>query len=366
MKKSLVILTLIFLLSILVTSAYSYPSGNEWPPVFENWWGEWYDKPWGLSRNTWYDEDGYYADLAYESLGDFAELAYDLGQDLRDNYADRLVRAEAVLSFVQDYTEYGFDEDNVFMEGESQVEWAWNADEMAHMIMEARQHRTVAIGDCEDFAFLCSILYLAAGFDVAVVSAPGHAALLIWLPEYPDANIYWDILDGRGYGWIWVEATGDDNPLGWTPEAFSDGYFDTYVIESEVSNTIQIGNIKYLPVNPTSQDEILVTAHVESNDVDIVGVNLVYSVESVIQSIIPMSPVNHELYEATLPRQEGGIEVEFYVQAIDAKGNEVESATVMFKVSDTLVLPYVFFLLVACVVGYTLVLVLLIKLKRKS
>jgi hypothetical protein len=71
---------------------------------------------------------------------------------------------------------------------------------------------------------------LGAGFDAAVIDATDHCALLIWLPDYPNANKYWDIGDGRGTGWIWVEATGSENPLGWTPDDFLDGGWTAYPI----------------------------------------------------------------------------------------------------------------------------------------
>ena len=65
-------------------------------------------------------------------------------------------RAEAILNYVQTWTDYGYDEDNVFRNGEAQIEWAWNADEMAHMFDETTF--SVAIGDCEDMAFLCATI----------------------------------------------------------------------------------------------------------------------------------------------------------------------------------------------------------------
>jgi hypothetical protein len=264
MKKILRILTLVFLVPLIMGCVFAYPSGNSWPPVYEKKYGEWYDLPWGLNRNYYYGENGYLPDLAYESLGSFVDLAYSWGEDFRANYPGRLERAQAVLSFVQSWTEYGYDEDYVVMQDEPQAEWAWNADEMAYMIEEARAEGTVAVGDCEDFAFLCATLYLAAGFDVAIIDAPQHVALMIWFPEFPDANIYWDILDGRGYGWIWVEATGDSNPLGWTPPDFSDGSFETYVIESEFP---PVAAFTYAPLAPMVNETITFDAS-GSSDTD--------------------------------------------------------------------------------------------------
>ncbi len=102
---------------------------------------------------------------------------------------------------------------------------------MAHAFNETTGIK--ATGDCEDFAFLCGTIYVGAGFDAAVVDAPGHVALLIWLPEFSNANNYWDIPnDGRKAGWIWVEATSDSNPLGWTPPDFADGNWKAYPLGS--------------------------------------------------------------------------------------------------------------------------------------
>jgi hypothetical protein len=82
-------------------------------------------------------------------------------------------------------------------------------------------------------AFLCGTIYVGAGFDAAVVDATEHAALLIWLPEFPNANSYWDLPnDDRDAGWIWVEATGSSNPLGWTPPDFENGGWTAYPIGS--------------------------------------------------------------------------------------------------------------------------------------
>jgi hypothetical protein len=100
---------------------------------------------------------------------------------------------------------------------------------MAHAFNETTGVK--AIGDCEDMAFLCGTIYVGAGFDAAIVDAPEHVALLIWLPEFSNANCYWNLTtDGRDAGWIWVEATGSSNPLGWTPPDFIDGGWTAYAI----------------------------------------------------------------------------------------------------------------------------------------
>jgi hypothetical protein len=102
---------------------------------------------------------------------------------------------------------------------------------MAHAFNETTG--AIATGDCEDMAFLCGTIYVAAGFDAAIIDATDHVALLIWLPEFSNANSYWDIPnDNRDAGWIWVEATGTSNPLGWTPPDFEDGGWTAYPIGS--------------------------------------------------------------------------------------------------------------------------------------
>jgi hypothetical protein len=192
--------------------------------------GDWYDN-WGIDRNYYGGSHGYLPNLASETLGENKELAYSIGKWFQDKYPSKVERAVAVLKYVQKWTEYGYDSDNVIRDGIAQDEWAWNADEMAHAFNETTG--AMAIGDCEDMAFLCGTIYVGAGFDAAIVDATDHVALLIWLPEFSNANSYWDIPnDDRDAGWIWVEATGSSNPLGWTPPDFIDGGWTAYPIGS--------------------------------------------------------------------------------------------------------------------------------------
>jgi len=192
--------------------------------------GDWYDN-WGIDRNYYGGPRGYLPNLASETLGENKELAYGIGEWFQDNYPSKTERAVAILKYVQKWTEYGYDSDNVIRNDVAQEDWAWNADEMAHAFDETTG--VIAIGDCEDMAFLCGTIYVGAGFDAAIVDATDHVALLIWLPEFSNANNYWDIPnDGRDAGWIWVEATGSSNPLGWTPPDFGNGGWTPYSIGS--------------------------------------------------------------------------------------------------------------------------------------
>ncbi len=194
--------------------------------------GDWYDN-WGIDRNDpGYGGalPGYLPNLAIETLGANKELAYSIGQQLQDEYPNKINCAVAILKYVQTWTYYGYDSDNFFRNGVAQDEWAQNADDFAHAFNQNTGVK--AVGDCEDMAFLCGTIYVGAGFDAAVIDAPYHCALLIWLPDFSNANDYWDINDGRGPGWIWVEATGNTNPLGWTPPDFEDGSWTAYPINS--------------------------------------------------------------------------------------------------------------------------------------
>jgi hypothetical protein len=203
---------------------------------FTNQNGDWFDS-FGIDRNLYSGPDGYLPNLAYETLNSNAELAYNIGVSFKDNYPLTTNRAEAILQFVQANTEYGYDSDNVIQDGVPQEEWAWNADETAHRFNQ--ETGVKAIGDCEDLAFLCATIYTGAGIDAAVVDAPDHVACLIWLPDYPNAGHYWDLPgDNRDAGWIWVEATSSDNPLGWTPPDYNDGNWEAYPITiTNSSNT---------------------------------------------------------------------------------------------------------------------------------
>lgn len=204
--------------------------------------GDWYDN-WGINRNSYYGPTGYLPNLANETLNENKELAYNIGQYFLENYPSKTDRAVAILRYVQQWTEYGYDSDNVYQNDVAQDEWAWNADEMAHSFDE--ETGVVAVGDCEDMAFLCGTIYVGAGFEAAVLDAPSHCALIIYLPEFANANVYWDLYDdGLESGWIWVEATGESNPLGWTPPDFQDGDWTAY----------SIGNLKFVSF-PTGVSE---------------------------------------------------------------------------------------------------------------
>ncbi len=313
-----------------ISVVYGLPSGGVYPPNFTLNQGEWYDS-WGFNRNNAYGSNGFLPNVAYESLGTNKELAYQMGEWFKTNYPQKVERAKAILAYVQKWTDYGYDVDNVYMKGIPQDEFAWNADEMAHVMNETTN--SVAIGDCEDISFLCSTIYIAAGFDVTLVSPPGHVALMIWLPEYSNANYYWDILDGRGFGWIWVEATGENNPLGWTPLDFSDGEFEVYSLVSSV-----ISNVNYDPNNPKPDDDVTVTVSVTIQNTSISQVLLYYSTNGDAYRTLTMT-LQGSLYKAIIPKQEENTVVKFYVSVTDTEGNISESIELSYIIGGGLEIP---------------------------
>jgi hypothetical protein len=222
--RYLILFLLLFVLAVAsIRTASGFPASSFYQ---QN--GDWYDN-WGIDRNdagTNGDFPGYLPNIACETLGNNSELADSIGQWFLDNYPSRTDRAVAILKYVQTWTYYAYDSDTFVRNGVAQEEWAQNADEFANAFNQTTGVK--APGDCEDMAFLCVTIYTAAGFDAAAIDATDHCALLIWLPEFSNANDYWDIGDGRGSGWIWVEATGSSNPLGWTPPDFENGDWTAY------------------------------------------------------------------------------------------------------------------------------------------
>ncbi len=189
---------------------------------------------WGVCRTRATREDGFFQVevrngqaesfrpvIARESLGDYSDVAVSWGENLASEYGDRQRLAEEIFRKVRDMVEYTSDEALFGKE-----DFARNADELALDILKDGK----AGGDCEDYAVLLSVMYKAAGFRSAVVLAPGHAACLVHLPGYEGANTTWEF-EGES-GWIWAEATGKNNPLGWTPSE----YIGERLLAHEVEN----------------------------------------------------------------------------------------------------------------------------------
>jgi len=208
-RKLLVVVILIPILCLLLVSpALAAPSQG----FFEQ--GDDIYDSFGISRNRSADEDGFFQIaednfdpiIARESLGENIDVAWELGQSYIKKYPEPKQRAQKIFNFVRDRVVYTSDIDEFGHE-----EFAQNADEIVSTILGKGK----APGDCEDDAILLAVLYKAAGFRSAIALAPGHAAALVFLPDYNKAARTFT-LEGEE-GWVWAEATGSTNELGWLP-----------------------------------------------------------------------------------------------------------------------------------------------------
>ncbi len=243
MKRTGILISLIVvLLAGLASAGYAWASPSEGfheinDDVFDDW---------EICRTRAFGEDGFYQIsettfrpvIAFESLGENTALAYSLGEQMADKYPGRFQRAEAVFRFVRDRVKYTPDIDQFDYE-----EFAQNADELATSI----DQNGVGYGDCEDSAVLLAVMFKGAGFRSAIVVGKGHTAALVYLPEYDKATALFK-LEGE-LGWVWAEATGKNNPLGWAPKEFINVNLAAYEITEEA----------IAPVKPTTAPAVAVT-----------------------------------------------------------------------------------------------------------
>jgi hypothetical protein len=227
MKKARIIIISVSLLLIgLATThqVWATPSAD-----FSETGGEVFDD-WGIYRTRAFGKDGFYQlsettfrpVIAFESLGEESALAYRLGEQIAAKYPDRIERAEAIFRFVRNRVVYTPDIDQFRYD-----EFAQNADELAITI----DQNGVAYGDCEDSAVLLAVMYRGAGLRSAIALGEGHTAALVYLPDYKKASAVFE-LDGEA-GWLWAEATGKNNPLGWVPKEFIGASVAAYEIGEE-------------------------------------------------------------------------------------------------------------------------------------
>jgi hypothetical protein len=207
MKRAGVLLGLIgVLLAAVATAGYAwaFPSGDLQPRG-----GDLFDD-WEICRTRAFGEDGFYQITETGS---------------------REIRFRPVIAFqslgenVRDRVEYTPDPD---IDPNRSEEFAQNADELAIAIVEDG----IGYGDCEDMAVLLAVMYKAAGFRSAIALVPEHTAVLVYLPDYNKATAFFE-LEGEP-GWVWAEATGRNNPLGWAPEQYLDTELAAYEISAEI------------------------------------------------------------------------------------------------------------------------------------
>jgi hypothetical protein len=226
MKKLKLFLILVVVLSCgLVANGYAWATGSTGfrtagDDVFDDW---------DISRTRAAGADGFYQIselgfrpvIAFESLGDEANTAYHLGEQMSGQYPDRVQRAEKIFYYVRDRVRYTPDKDQF-----QRDEFAQNADELAAKTVQ----NGFAYGDCEDSAVLLAVMYKGAGYRSAIAVAPGHTAAMVYLPEYKKGSPF--KMNGEE-GWVWAEATGSKNPLGWVAKEFIDKELYAYEIEAE-------------------------------------------------------------------------------------------------------------------------------------
>ena len=227
MNRTKVIISLILVLVAgLVTTGYASANPSSGFREIE---GDVFDD-WEICRTRACGEDGFYQIsetsfrpvIAFESLGASASLAYSLGEQIAQKYPDPIQRAEQIFRFVRDRVQYTPDKDLFGYD-----EFAQNADELATAINQ----NGIGYGDCEDSAVLLAVMYKGAGYRSAIVLASGHTAAVVYLPDYKKTTAAFE-LDGEP-GWVWAEATGKNNPLGWVPKELINARLAAYEISTE-------------------------------------------------------------------------------------------------------------------------------------
>ena len=211
-KRKVLTVLILVVVAVLATTGYALATPSA---AFHKKNGDIFDD-WGISRTRAVGEDGFYQVsetgfrpvITFESLGEEANQAYRLGEQFAQKYPDQPQRAEQIFYFVRDSVRYTSDKDQFKYD-----EFAQNADELADAIAQ----NGTAYGDCEDSAILLAVMYQGAGYRSAIVIVPDHTAAMVYLPGYKKASVF--EMDGES-GWVWAEATGKNNPLGWVPKEF--------------------------------------------------------------------------------------------------------------------------------------------------
>ena len=228
----------VILISVAIIFAFLFPAAAM-ADSSENFYeedGQIFDE-WDVCRTRCTGQDGFLQVfsgaefrpvLASESLGENTDKAYQLGQQFARDYPDLRQRAEKVFSFARDKIRYSSDSDQFGFR-----EYAQNADEVAATI----EKEGFTYGGCEDYAFLLAVMYKGAGCRSAIVLAPDHAATLVYLPKYNKANRSLS-LDGEA-GWVWAEATGGNNQLGWMPERYMGVQLSAYEVTDEAMTVLE-------------------------------------------------------------------------------------------------------------------------------
>ena len=162
------------------------------------------------SKVCMYSEDEYFNIAEQEILhNDFGSFNYELNQvaEYLSGFANRELLSDyelagIILSFTQEQCiPYQYDIDST------------GYDEYIRFPLETIYDKT---GDCDCKAVLACAVFKTLGYRVAFALMPGHAAMLITLPndDLPFANF-----TRNGKRWFYCETTGDY----WSPGQIPDG-----------------------------------------------------------------------------------------------------------------------------------------------
>lgn len=225
MEATKIISIIPILLFLLVSPCLASPSESF--PERRN---EIYDD-WGVCRTSAQGNDGFFQVhengfrpiIVYESFGEYSDVASSIAENIGSKYSDKRKIAEEIFKIVKNLVNYTSDRSQFGYD-----EFAQNADELARQIVKNNR----AAGDCEDYAILLSVMYETVDIRSAIILAPGHAACLVHLPNYEKGNISWSFKGEKG--WIWAEATGKNNYLGWTPDKYMGKDLIAYEIENNI------------------------------------------------------------------------------------------------------------------------------------
>jgi len=204
MYRKITLIAVVFLSWLIAGQGYSSQFYKKDGGVYDSW---------GICRTRAQGKDGYFQIMptgfrpiiVFEDLRRSNSLACKWGKEFLAKYPENNYRARKIFEFVKNKVGYMSD-----IEQFRYQEFAQDADELAHSIQGG-----YAGGDCEDYAILLATLYKMAGYRSAVALIPGHAAALVYLPGYRKSNVSMEL--GGEKGWIWAEATGRNNYLGWVP-----------------------------------------------------------------------------------------------------------------------------------------------------
>lgn len=251
MTKTIVsFLVVITLVLSQVTPVYAWPS-SEFREVDDHILDDW-----NVCRTNGWGERGFFQTrmteasiefrplIAFQSLREYVDTAYELGGQFAEEYPDRVQRAEQIFNYVRDGLHYMPDIDQW-----GRPEYAQNADEVANILLRDG----FAHGDCEEFAILLAVMCQGAGYRSAIVISPNHAAALLYLPGYQRANQILTL--GEESGWIWLEATGNTNRLGWFPVGQIEQPMQGYELSHEHLPLWQPPDEEVLPTEPEPEPE---------------------------------------------------------------------------------------------------------------